>query len=250
MTNGNYKYWSKSSIYLKAIRDENLKCALTTFYKYCRLLGFKNRPRKRKSDAYNPVRTSKPNELWCADVTVFKTADTTKHYIHFLMDHFSKYILVYKVCSKPSSSVVKELLDKAYQIHKPCKLQFLTDGGSENVNTIVSNFINSLEIPTEHIIAQKDVVFSNSMVEALNKVIKHQFLFPKNINNSNQLSKILSQSVEIYNEQRPQMSLGGNTPIETFNRSSIDISKYTQNFNAHKALRRQLNKKNACKVCL
>ena len=250
MSNDNYCHWSKSSIYLKAIRDKNLKCAMTTFYKYCLLLGFKNRPRKRKSDAYNPVRTSKPNELWCADVTVFKTVDTTKHYIHFLMDHFSKYILAYKVCSKPSSGVVKELLDRAYQTHKPYKLQFLTDGGSENVNTTVSNFINNPEVPIEHIIAQKDVIFSNSMIEALNKVIKHQFLFPKNIDNSNQLSKILGQSVEIYNEQRPQMSLGGNTPIETFNGSSIDISKYIQSFNAHKALRRQLNKKNACKACL
>ena len=46
------------------------------------------------------------------------------------------------------------------------------------------------------------------------------------------------------------MSLGGNTPIETFNGITIDISKYTQNFNEHKALRRQLNKQNICRVCL
>ncbi|WP_299272415.1 DDE-type integrase/transposase/recombinase [uncultured Psychroserpens sp.] len=250
MENEVYKHWSKSSIYLKALRDENLKCAMTTFYKYCRLLGFKNRPRKRKSDGYNPIKTSKPNELWCADVTIFKTADTSKHYIHFLIDHFSKYIIGYKICSSPSSNAIKELLDKAYQIHKPYKLQFLTDGGSENVNTTVSNFINNPEIPIEHFIAQKDVIFSNSMVEALNKVIKHQFLFPKDIANSNQLNKILNQSVEIYNHIRPQMSLGGNSPQETFNGITIDISKYTQNFNEHKTLRRQLNKKNICNVCL
>ncbi|WP_298900943.1 DDE-type integrase/transposase/recombinase [uncultured Psychroserpens sp.] len=250
MENEVYKHWSKSSIYLKALRDENLKCAMTTFYKYCRLLGFKNRPRKRKSDGYNPIKTSKPNELWCADVTIFKTADTSKHYIHFLIDHFSKYIIGYKICSSPSSNAIKELLDKAYQIHKPYKLQFLTDGGSENVNTTVSNFINNPEIPIEHFIAQKDVIFSNSMVEALNKVIKHQFLFPKDIANSNQLNKILNKSVEIYNHIRPQMSLGGNSPQETFNGITIDISKYTQNFNEHKTLRRQLNKKNICNVCL
>jgi putative transposase len=46
---------------------------MTTFYKYCRLLGFKNRPRKRKSDDYQPLKTSTPNEVWCADVTIFKT---------------------------------------------------------------------------------------------------------------------------------------------------------------------------------
>ncbi len=93
MIHKDYKFWSKSSIYLKALRDQNLKCCISTFYKYCRLLGFKNNPRRKKSDHYNPVRTSKPNQLWCADVTIFKTTDTIKHYIHFLIDHFSKYVI-------------------------------------------------------------------------------------------------------------------------------------------------------------
>ena len=46
------------------------------------------------------------------------------------------------------------------------------------------------------------------------------------------------------------MSLGGNTPLETFMGMEIDISKYTRNFNEQKALRRQLNKKTICKRCL
>ncbi|WP_282083935.1 hypothetical protein, partial [Aquimarina aggregata] len=32
-----YKHWSKASIYLKAVRNQNLSCSLSTFYKYCRL---------------------------------------------------------------------------------------------------------------------------------------------------------------------------------------------------------------------
>ena len=46
------------------------------------------------------------------------------------------------------------------------------------------------------------------------------------------------------------MSLGGNTPVETFNGIPIDFSKYSQGFNEHKAYRRQQNKKNACKMCM
>ena len=156
----------------------------------------------------------------------------------------------YNVCPGPSAFAIKVLLQNAYENYKPGKLQFLTDGGSENVNTTVSDFINTPGVTIKHSIAQKDVVFSNSMVEALNKVIKHQFLFPKHITNSNQLHAILEQTVLIYNNGRPQMSLGGNTPKETFNGISIDISKYTRYFNEQKALRRQLNKKNICKRCL
>jgi len=250
MSNDDYKYWSKVSIYLKAIRDEQLKCCLSTFYKYCQLLGFKNRPRKQKSDHYNPIKTSKANELWCADVTMFKTPDNVKHYLHFLIDHFSKFIIDYRVCKSPNAFAIKDLLLQANSKYKPDKLQFLTDGGSENVNAIVSNFINNPDVPIEHIIAQKDVAFSNSMVEALNKTMKHQFLFPKMIENRTQLDLALQASVPIYNTIRPQMSLGGNTPQETFNGLSIDFSRYSQNFNEHKAYRRQQNRKNSCNICL
>ena len=249
MNDDNYKHWSKSSVYLKAIRDEKLHCSISTFYKYCRLLGFKNRPRRKKSDDYTPLKTSRPNQVWCADVTIFKTSDNIKHYIHFLIDHYSKMIIGYRIEKSSSAIAIKSLIQNACIEYQPEKLQFLTDGGSENVNSIVSNFIDSPDIPIEHLIAQKDVVFSNSMIEAINKIIKHQFLHPKEIVNENQLTNIMTDTISNYNTLRPQMSLGGNTPQETFNGLSIDISRYTHNFKEQKALRKQLNKENACKVC-
>jgi len=250
MENNNYKHWAKASIYLIALRDRNLYCCMSTFYKYCRLLGFKNKPRRKKSDDYNPVKTSKPNELWCADVTIFKTADNVKHYIHFLIDHYSKMILGYDIKKSPSATVIRTLIQNASIKYRPDKLLFLTDGGSENVNSTVSGFINSTNIPIKHIIAQKDVVFSNSMIEALNKTIKHQFLYTYQITTKKQLETILKETVSIYNTIRPQMSLSGNTPLETFNGMSIDLSRYTNGFGKQKTLRKQVNKQNACRVCL
>ena len=249
MVDHNYKYWSKSSVYLMAIRNGNLNCGISTFYKYCRLLGFKNRPRRKKSDDYQPVKTSKPNELWCADVTIFKTANNTKHYIHFLIDHYSKKILGCKIEKSSSALAIKSLIQNACLDYQPEKLRFLTDGGSENVNSTVSEFINSSNVPIKHIIAQKDVVFSNSMIEAINKIIKHQFLYPKKIENRNQLDNVMANVVSKYNTIRPQMSLKGNTPQETFSGLSFDFSRYTLNFKEQKTLRIQLNKKNNCKVC-
>jgi len=249
MIDENYKNWSKSSIYLKSLRDGNLKCCVSTFYKYCRLLGFKNKPRRKKSDDYNPVKTTKPNELWSGDVTIFKTTDNIKHYIHFLIDHYSKMILGCRIEKSSSAIAIKSLIQNACVEHQPEKLLFLTDGGSENVNSIVSTFINSPLIPIEHIIAQKDVMFSNSMIEAINKVIKHQFLFPKEIHSGNSLKSILKEVIHSYNTIRPQMSLGGNTPQETFNGLPIDISRYTHNFKEQKQLRLIQNKKNACNQC-
>lgn len=249
LTHNDYQFWSKSSVYLKAVRDQTLTCSMATFYKYCRLLGFKNRPRKRKSDSYNPVKTSKPNELWCADVTVFKTDDGVKHYIHFLIDHYSKMILGYRIEKFSSAKAIRDLLLEARIKYEPERLNLLTDGGSENVNNTVSYFLNSLAIETNHNIAQKDVVFSNSMIEAVNKVMKHQFLYHKNTSSKKMLLKATQESVFIYNTERPQMRMDGNTPYETFNGSTIDFNKYKTAFTTQKAIRVNQNKKNACKNC-
>jgi len=242
MEDENYKFWSKSSVYLKVIRDQKLNCGLSTFYKYCRLLGFKNQTRKKKSDDYSPLKTTAPNQIWCADVTIFKTLDGTKNYIHFLMDHYSKMILGFHLSKSPSGLAIKSLLISANQKYHPKQVQFLTDGGSENVNSNVSDFINQQQVPIEHIIAQKDVVFSNSMVEALNKVMKHQFLYPLLISSSKSLIDHLEKVVETYNTKRPQFSLGGNTPTETYDGLAIDFSRYTHNFKEQKSIRKQTNK--------
>ena len=51
----------------------------------------------KKPNNYNPLKTTKTNEVWCADVTIFKTHDGVKHYIQILMDHFSKVVLGYLI---------------------------------------------------------------------------------------------------------------------------------------------------------
>jgi len=249
MTRLDYKHWSKSSVYLKAIRDHSLCCGLSTFYKYCRLLGFKNLKSHKKSDRYKPLITSRPNEVWCADVTIFKTNDNIKHYIHILMDHYSKKIIGYQIKSSSSGQTTRDLLQEAYKTHKPIETLFLTDGGSENVNTNVSSLLESYGNKIMHRIAQRDVHFSNSTIEAFNKVLKYQFLYPRLINNGKALKKVMTEVIPMYNDHRPQWVLGGNSPSETFNGASINFSKYTRNFKLQKTLRIIKNQRNNCKNC-
>lgn len=249
MTNNNYLFWSKASVYLRAVRDNNLHCCLSTFYKYCRLLGYANLKKYTKSKN-DPLVTTRPNEVWCADVTVFKTADGVKHYIHILMDHFSKKILGYSVEKSNSGKTIRSLLQKAYLNYKPIDTLFLTDGGCENVNSDVSSLIASFDNSIIHRIAQKDVLFSNAMIEAFNKTLKYEFLFSKPINSGTGLIKIIDESIPIYNNHRPQWSLKGNTPNETFLKTPIDFSKYSISFGKQKTKRLAQNKENSCRACL
>ncbi|MBC7846065.1 MAG: hypothetical protein H7Y10_06205 [Flavobacterium sp.] len=101
----------------------------------------------------------------------------------------------------------------------------------------------------KHLIAQKDIPFSNSRIEAFNKIIKHQFLLPRNLENRKQLINALAEDVPTYNAIRPQYSLQGNTPEETFSGKPLDINRYKPHFDSQKTLRMTQNQQNRCKAC-
>ncbi|MEC3908876.1 hypothetical protein VOI54_17750 [Tamlana sp. 2201CG12-4] len=79
---------------------------------------------------------------------------------------------------------------------------FLTDGGSGNLNDNVTSLITSFNSTIVHRIVQHEVSFSNSMIEDFNKVLKYQFLYPKNIATQKQLEIIMAEVIPIYNNNR------------------------------------------------
>ena len=88
------------------------------------------------------------------------------------------------------------------------------------------------------------------MIEAFNKVIKEQFLNPININNREELVTSVFNSVEVYNNIRPQLRLNGNTPNELFEGNSNVLSNFKEHFGEHRLYRIEQNKKNRCLKCI
>ena len=250
MENEDYRHWSKSSVYLLALRNKEISFGLSTWYKYSKLLGYSTTRHLHPKKLYGSLMSYRPNEIWCADVTILKTLDDKKHYIHFLMDHYSKMILGYRIENSSKPKAIRDLLEQAYLKHKNKEpITFVTDGGVENVNTTVHDFLDTTHQNIKHLIAQKDIPFSNSKIEAFNKIIKHQFLLPQNLDNRKQLETALVSDVLIYNTIRPQLSLQGNTPEETFTGKHLALKSYKTHFPEHKILRISENQQNSCKGC-
>ncbi len=92
----------------------------------------------------------------------------------------------------------------------------------------------------KHIIAQKDIKSSNSKIEAVNKVVKHQFLFPLKLTTEDGLIEAIPNCIDIYNDHRPQRSLNGYTPNEAYDGTPLDYSalmdyliKMAQNYSGY-----------------
>jgi len=94
------------------------------------------------------------------------------------------------------------------------------------------SWITSQEtISIKKLIAQKNIIFSNSMVAAVNKVLKYNLLFPHTITNTEELIKLLQKQIETYNALRPHYSLKGCTPEEVHSRIDLTDINYIKSVN-------------------
>ena len=79
--------------------------------------------------------------------------------------------------------------------------------------------------------------------------MKHQFLLPRELYCLQQLLLALEKDVDIYNNYRPQFSLQGNTPTETYAGKDLAIQNYKTHFAQQKVDRITQNKQKTCTVC-
>lgn len=97
----------------------------------------------------------------------------------------------------------------------------------------------------QHLIAQKDIVQSNSMIEAANKQIKYRFLYHQTIATFDELENYVQLSVDDYNN-RPYTSLNGLTPKEVISGklpASVNYYEQTKQATQHRIIE---NKKATC----
>ena len=59
------------------------------------------------------TRASKPDELWHVDMTVIRLLDSTKVYLHAVIDSFSRRILAWRVTKNFSVATTVAILQEA-----------------------------------------------------------------------------------------------------------------------------------------
>uniref|UniRef100_UPI000ABD824E DDE-type integrase/transposase/recombinase n=1 Tax=Leptospira alstonii TaxID=28452 RepID=UPI000ABD824E len=230
------------------LNDSKAFLNLSTFYKYARALRpeFK---RFRKPKQRIGIRASSPLTLLHMDTTILRVQDGSKVYIHFIMDNFSRTILGWKASlewnAKNTVSNLKEVCEKFNLFHKPIRL--LCDDGSENQGA-VNGFLDQSNLFIEKLTAQVDISYSNSMIEAVNKKMKYEFLFPKNPASFEEVIETLKDAVPEYNS-RPSGVLFGFSPDQVLNGDIPDKHRFVEKIKEAAAIRPKINKQGLCDPC-
>ncbi len=224
-TSNRFRQWPLSSIYYQLLRDQKTNCSLSTFYKYSRILGITRKP-ARKKYPYNSISSTDPLKVLHMDVTLFKTVNGVKHYLYLIRDNYSRAILTCKAATVYSSEIAKETLQQVLEKFGLMNSEgtLITDGGAEN-NGVLTQWLNKPGILWKKLIAQVDIIQSNSMAEAANKILKYRYLFPNPTADTEELIKVLDNALADYNNM-PQKNLYGLTPDEVLNGNIPDKHKF------------------------
>lgn len=153
MTNKRFYHWSISAVWGLAFKHGKTSMAESTWYRYAKRLGLTTiRKKYKKKCLRHSVKAELVNEIWHMDVTYYKTLDNVQYYIYTVMDNFSRKILAYDVSDKLSAQIRLSSLKRAIKnefnitIASKSSVDLIVDGGSENNNHTIDEFIKNQQV--------------------------------------------------------------------------------------------------------
>ena len=97
----------------------------------------------------------------------------------------------------------------------------MTDGGSENFGDVNALLGDSSWL--KRLVAQTEIIFSNSLIEAWWRELEHRWLFLHLLDNADAVRDLVAFYVEQHNTVVPRSKLSGRTPDETYFDREADL---------------------------
>ncbi|MBI3521199.1 MAG: transposase, partial [Bacteroidetes bacterium] len=125
------------------------------------------------------------------------------------------------------------------------QVTFITDMGRENANTYVKDFFKQFKnIDIKY--AQRDIPYSNCMIERFNMDLKYMYLYRDTIKSYSELNQLVAHAVREHNYTKRLGILNGQTPYEVYNGISPNTEWINERWEEAKALRKRKAKKTIC----
>lgn len=150
------------------------------------------------------------NQVWVSDITYYEI-NNRFYYLTFIMDLYSRTIVGYSVSENLfTENTTLMALKMALKVRQGCNLKGLiihSDGGgqyySKEFLAITKDMVNSM----------CESVYENIHAERINGTIKNQYLEGYKPANFEELKKMTTKAVNMYNRYKPHKSLSGLTPL-------------------------------------
>ena len=153
----------------------------------------------------------RPNQKWVTDVTEFKVAQQ-KLYLSPVLDLYNGEIIAYETASRPSYSLVGNMLDKALnRLGEEPKLVIHSDQGWHYQQAQYRHKLN--EHGVKQSMSRKGNCLDNAAMESFFGTLKAEFFYLKRFESVEELKAGLEEYIHYYNHDRIKQKLNGLSPV-------------------------------------
>lgn len=146
-----------------------------------------------------------PNEKWVTDITEFKLFGE-KLYVSPVLDLFNGEIITYTIGSRPTYSLVSEMLEKAFErLPKEHQLLMHSDQGWHYQMKPYRHSLQSRGIVQS--MSRKGNCYDNAVMENFFGIMKSEFLYLKEFESVAQFKEELEIYIHYYNTKRIKAKL-------------------------------------------
>ncbi len=171
---------------------------------------------------------SRPNQLWVSDITYWRLKDGFI-YISFITDTYSHKIVGYQVDETLEAASTIRALQMAVD-QAAASLEGLIHHSDRGIQYCSHNYVKLLQDNEIHIsMTENGDPLENALAERVNGIIKGEYLDHYHVETINEATELLGQVVELYNKERPHMSISNLNP-EQIHQTSQPTERLWKNY--------------------
>ncbi len=158
-------------------------------------------------------------EVAVSDLTYVRVGSQW-NYVCTLVDLSNREVIGYSAGPNKDASLIEKALLRCRYSLKDIKV-FHSDRGREYDNIKIDNILETFNI--ERSLSRKGNPYDNAVSEAMNKVLKVEFIYQNRFESLEELELQLAEYIYWYNHIRIHGSLGYISPVEYRNKTSLEL---------------------------
>ena len=157
------------------------------------------------------IEISRPNQVYASDITYIRTIDGFC-YLSLITDMYSRKIVGYALSRSLSIEGSLKAMKMAIKglRGKITDLIHHSDRGVQYCSYDYTDLLKKHNIRIS--MTEKDHVYENALAERVNGILKDEFMLGETMRSFDIAEKMIKQAIEIYNYERPHLSLNYEMP--------------------------------------
>jgi len=180
-----------------------------------------------------------PNQLWVSDITYWKISTLEHLYISFITDAYSHKIVGYQVAETLEAIESIHALQMALSAFRGAESHLLlTHHSDRGIQYCSKEYVKLLQDNNIQIsMTENGDPLENAIAERVNGIIKNEYYDTYEVNNINEARELLSRVIQLYNNDRPHLSISNLTPNQVHHsQNPLNLEKLWKNYYQKKTI--------------